>query len=89
MQTPWLSLMVGLPLIGAILQVFTPRIRRWVGAEERVANGLALVSSAASGLIGALLVGAESFDNGVARFREEVVWVGTYSITYDLVLDGL
>jgi NADH-quinone oxidoreductase subunit M len=80
---PWLTIVIFLPLVGAIAIAFLPRERLgWI-------RGGALVTALATFV--ASLVLLLNFDPGVDGFqmREEVQWIPAFGIEYKLGLDGM
>lgn len=74
-----ISWMIFFPLLGALLQVFVPKNGKWV----------ALGASALSALCGLILV--LGMDPAIADLQavEILPWVGSYSITYEVGVDGM
>jgi NADH-quinone oxidoreductase subunit M len=97
-----ISLMLMLPVIGAVLQVFlgreslSPVPHAQTGTASVVADWktstarwVALATSVGSALFGIVLVGAMSHEASGPQWTETLSWVGSYAISYSLALDGL
>jgi len=82
-----ISFMIFLPFIGAILQAFLPSSN----AKGRIllSSWAALGSSLASSLIGIALVLSMNTQIADPQAGEQVPWIGAYSISYDMAVDGL
>jgi NADH-quinone oxidoreductase subunit M len=83
-----ITLMVFLPLVGALLQAF---ISSAPGKEDGIAGSrwAALITSLASSICALVLV--LSMQAGVPELQatETFSWVGSYAISYDMGVDGL
>jgi NADH-quinone oxidoreductase subunit M len=81
-QFPWLSLLIGLPLAGALLCLLQRRSDddcRWLALTTALAT---LVVS-----IGLFLTGGAS--GGPWLLREDAAWIALFGIRYTLALDGI
>ncbi|MFM7145846.1 MAG: proton-conducting transporter membrane subunit, partial [Actinomycetales bacterium] len=81
---PWLSVIAGLPLVGALVVMLTPRSR------PNVARIVALVFAVATlvGVIGmALQFDGNSTD--LFQFVESYPWIPTLGIGYTMGIDGI
>ncbi len=81
-QMPWLTLLLALPLVGAILCMLAD-------PEERTSHGLALVTT---GLVFAIAVGlfvVYSNGGGGWLLQEDAAWITRYGIRYSLGMDGI
>jgi NADH-quinone oxidoreductase subunit M len=80
---PWLSIIIFLPLVGAILIAFLPRERlSWI-------RGAALGTALATFVVSLFVLmgfqaGGEEF-----QFREEMEWITAFGIQYKLGADGM
>ena len=83
-----ITLMVFLPFLGAILQAVLPKTQLAFG-KFSASRWAALLSSLASSLCGIFLVISMQNLNGEISFHENVSWIGSYAISYDMGLDGL
>ncbi len=83
MSFPWLSVLAGLPLLGAVLLVLLPRRR---GA---LAPGFALGTSLVTAGIGG--AAALEFEVGGSGFQleEQVEWIPAFGVHYALGVDGI
>lgn len=83
---PVLSLLILVPLVGAVILAFVPGEN--VRLVKRIAVGTTLVALALSLLIAAAFgnapVGADGF-----RFTESAAWIPFFGITYHLGIDGI
>ena len=81
-QFPWLSLLIGLPLAGALLCL----LQRRSAAECR---WLALVTAGATLVVSLWLLVA--FGNGAGPWllRDDAAWIPRFGIRYTLALDGI
>ncbi len=79
MSTPWLTILILIPLVGSVVTTFTPRaIARQVGLAFAVATLLVAVSVAAR------------YDvSGGWQFEEKHTWIEAFGVHYALGLDGL
>jgi NADH-quinone oxidoreductase subunit M len=95
-----ISLMLALPLVGAILQsVLGSRGEqtKYMGTNARTldprgsdyARWIAIASSSASAICGAVLMSAMKPGVSAPQLAESHPWVGSYAISYQLALDGL
>ncbi len=85
MENRLISIMIFLPLLGAVAQAMFSPTRGRGGLSRTVALIASLGSSAAAVFI---LASLQSNTPGV-QLGETVSWIGSYSINYDLGVDGL
>ncbi|MGK5089849.1 NADH-quinone oxidoreductase subunit M [Bdellovibrionota bacterium FG-2] len=85
MNNHFLSLMIILPLAGAVLQMGISKKMALAG----FARWGALISSIAASLVGVVLVFSMDRQTPDLQFTESLSWVGSYAIHYELGLDGL
>ncbi|GAA1849266.1 NADH-quinone oxidoreductase subunit M [Actinomadura bangladeshensis] len=80
---PWLSVLIGLPLVGALLLVAIPRERETL--VKQFALGVSLVVLALTGAM------AAGFDAGGARFQfdEKYWWIKEFGVHWALGVDGV
>src|SRR3990167_9888308 len=84
MTVPWLSLMIGLPILGAIIILC---IRG--SSADRLARTIALVVSLITfGLCVPLYCGFDPLQTSM-QFQETHAWIAAYHIQYALGVDGL
>jgi len=81
-DVPILSIIVFLPLIGAVI-AFT------LGNNRRMAKLVALVFSAMSLLLSLLLLAEFDINSGAFQFTESYSWIKTLGISYTLGVDGI
>lgn len=81
-QFPWLSLLIGLPLAGALLCL----LQRRSDAECR---WLALTTALATLLVSIGLFVAGGDGGGAWLLREDAAWIPRFGIRYALALDGI
>ncbi|CAN5902962.1 NADH-quinone oxidoreductase subunit M [soil metagenome] len=83
MSFPYLSVLAGLPLVGALLLMVSPRSR------SAQAPMFALVTSLVTLALGVVV--AVQFDAGVAGFQlsEQVDWIPSFGVHYALGVDGI
>ncbi len=79
MSTPWLTILILIPLVGSVVTAFTPRaLARQVGLAFAVATLLVAASVAAR------------YDvSGGWQFEEKHTWIEAFGVNYALGLDGL
>ena len=83
MNLPWLTVLIVLPLVGALVVAFLPKTR---GATlpKQVALGFSLLTLVVAGGL------AASYDNGGGmQFTEDHEWIGAFGVHYALGVDGL
>jgi NADH-quinone oxidoreductase subunit M len=80
---PIVSIVVFLPLLGALVVAFVPR--RFEGAIKAIALGTALLAWVAS----LLLLAAYSTAPGDFQFLESTQWIPVFGISYTVGVDGL
>ena len=80
MNIPWLTLLIAVPLVGAIVTAFLPRttLPRYVALAVSVLT-----------LVGAGIVAAGYDAGGGMQFTEEVEWISVFGAHYALGVDGL
>jgi NADH:ubiquinone oxidoreductase subunit 4 (subunit M) len=80
MTIPWLTLLIAVPLVGAIVTAFLPRttLPRYVALAVSVLT-----------LVGAGIVAAGYDAGGGMQFTEEVEWISVFGAHYALGVDGL
>jgi NADH-quinone oxidoreductase subunit M len=83
MSVPWLSLVIFLPLIGALVIAFLPR------DNLRLIRGMALATALATFAVSLIMVAL--FDPHAAgfQFKESVDWIPAFGIHYTVGLDGI
>ena len=84
MNQRWITLMVFLPLVGALAQAGLSQARR-LGLSRWVALGASLASS----LCGVALVASMQGATADLQATESLPWVGAYAISYEMGVDGL
>jgi NADH-quinone oxidoreductase subunit M len=82
-----ISLMVFLPLVGAIIQSFLPS--SGTKGKLSVSKWAALGASMASTLAGLVLVFSLKAETAEAQITEILPWIGSYAISYEMSVDGL
>ena len=87
MNNHLISLMVLLPLLGAIAQAFLPSFPG--EGKDRVSRWLAISASIASSFCGLVLVLSMASETAELQAAERFTWIGSYAITYEMGLDGL
>ncbi|MEZ5097709.1 MAG: NADH-quinone oxidoreductase subunit M [Nocardioides sp.] len=75
---PWLTILIALPLAGAVASVALPALARQLG----------LAFSGAALVVAAVLVGRFDTGGGV-QFSEQHTWIKPFGVHYALGLDGL
>ncbi len=86
MDNHLITLMIFFPFVGALVQALLPR--RAVGRELFASRWVALTSSLAATVCGAILVfGLQS--QAELQALESFTWIESYSISYDMGIDGL
>ncbi len=95
MNSHLISLMVFLPMFGALMQAFVPPFQGAEGrneASQRFAHGfgrwVAIAASSLAGLCGIALV-AGMHPVADLQMHEVLPWVGSYAISYEMGVDGL
>ena len=81
-QFPWLTLLVLLPLAGALLCLFH-------GQRPAECRWLALVTSLAVFAVTVFLFVCHGQDDGRWLLYEDVAWIERYGIRYVLAMDGI
>src|SRR5919112_805618 len=80
-SVPWLTLLIALPLVGALVVPFVPRR----GAlPQQVGLGFAVVTL----VVAAVMASGYDVDGGV-QFTEEHDWISALGVHYALGVDGL
>lgn len=79
MKEHLISFMIGFPFLGAVLQA----------VNRKFSSAIALVASLASSLCGFALVSTMSASVDGGQHVEKIAWVGSYSILYEVALDGI
>jgi NADH-quinone oxidoreductase subunit M len=82
----FITLMIFIPLLGAFLQVFTPK---WRDAFSNVDKWVALSASLLSSFFGLWSVFLLQKHSADVQIVESLNWVGSYSIHYEVGMDGL
>lgn len=82
-----ISLMVFLPLVGAILQAFLPPTQH--GSSLGPSRSVALITSFLASICGIVLVSSMETQSADLQMVETLTWIGSYSIQYQMGLDGL
>lgn len=82
-----ISLMVFVPLLGALAQAFLPG-GRGEKSGDRLGRWSALTASMLASIFAIILVGTMQIQPDV-QSNEVFSWVGSYAITYDMGIDGL
>ena len=81
---PWLTVLIAVPLVGAVVTAFVGRGRGDAALPKQVALGVSLLT---------LLVGAGialQYDNGEGMQLEETHdWISAFGVHYALGVDGL
>ncbi len=85
MNNYFLSLMILLPLAGALFQMGFSKKMETAG----LARWAAIVTSLGASIVGVLLVFSMDRQTPDLQFVETFSWVGSYAIRYELGLDGL
>jgi NADH-quinone oxidoreductase subunit M len=82
-----ITLLLFIPVLGAVLQAFVPieSSRGGVSMSRWVALGCSLASS----IIGIVLITMMNPGSAEMQLSESVAWIGSYAISYDVGLDGL
>ena len=80
---PWLSVLIGLPLVGVLLLIAIPRERETL--VKQFALGVSLVVAALAGVM------AAGFDAGGPRFQfaEKYWWIKEFGVHWALGVDGV
>jgi NADH-quinone oxidoreductase subunit M len=76
---PWLTTLILLPLVGAVVTAFLPR-----GLDKQVALGIGALT-----LLGAAAMAAGYDAGGGMQFAEEHEWINVFGAHYALGVDGL
>jgi proton-translocating NADH-quinone oxidoreductase chain M len=79
---PILSIIIFLPLIGAVLSFA-------LGNNKRMAKYVALIFSAISLVLSLLLLTEFNMSSGTFQFTEKYSWIETLGISYSLGVDGI
>ncbi len=79
MNTPWLTILILIPLIGTAVTAFSPR-----GVARQV--GLAFAGAT---FVVAAVVGAQYKLDGGWQFEEQHTWIEAFGVNYAVGLDGL
>lgn len=79
---PILSIIIFLPLIGAVLSFA-------LGNNKRMAKYVALIFSAISLVLSLLLLTEFNMSSGAFQFTEKYSWIETLGISYSLGVDGI
>jgi len=77
--------MILLPLLGAVAQTAVPSS----ASSWSASRWIALITSIASAVCGFALVAAMQIQSADLQFSEVLNWVGSYSIRYEVGIDGL
>lgn len=80
---PWLTLLMLLPIAGAIVVAALPA-RAAVAAPKQISLGISLVV-----LVVALVIAAQFDPDGGHQFQETHVWIKSFGAHYALSVDGL
>ena len=80
-----ITLMILLPFIGSVGQVFVPH----TGKYFEISRWLALVTSVLASLCGIVLVFSMQPNTSELQASEMIAWIGSYAIAYDVAVDGL
>ncbi len=79
MNTPWLTILILIPLVGSVVTAFSPRaLARQIGLAFAVAT-----------LLVAAGVAAQYDVNGGWQFEEKHTWIKAFGVNYALGVDGL
>ncbi len=82
-----ISFMIFVPLIGAIIQAFLPSLKT---KDGDMARWVALVASLSASLLAIAFLFFFSLDASPdASIGVSYPWVGSYSITYNVAIDGM
>src|ERR1044072_8005943 len=81
MTIPWLTILIALPLVGALVVAFLPRSSALPRMVALAVSGLALV--------GAAIVAAGYDAGGGFQYTEEHEWISVFGAHYALGVDGL
>ncbi|MDQ6659758.1 MAG: NADH-quinone oxidoreductase subunit M, partial [Chloroflexota bacterium] len=76
-----LSVLIFLPLVGAIVLYLVPRPRAW--------RWIAILTSALVLAMSILLASLFNWENGTLQFEERASWIPTLGSSYHLGVDGL
>ena len=79
---PWLTVIAGLPLLGAGVLALLPR------TAQRLGKQLALAVSIVTFVLAAI-VGLRYQPGGGSQFVEDVTWIKTFGVHYALGVDGI
>lgn len=82
-----ISLMVFLPLAGAILQAFMPPVHPL--SKSGPGRWVALIASLLASVCGIALVFLMQTQNADLQMVEVLPWIGSYAIGYEMGIDGL
>lgn len=77
-----ITLMIGIPLLGALLQLLWPR------TDSNSPRWGALISSLIASVCALSVVAGLYSVSELSSIREHLAWVGSYSIFYDVSIDG-
>jgi len=84
-----ISLMLVLPFLGAFFQAAAPEVAFLKNRGTGLSRAVALLTSIGSGLLGVALVASLNSADPALQLNEQIHWIGSYSISYDLGLDGI
>ncbi|MGK5083589.1 NADH-quinone oxidoreductase subunit M [Bdellovibrionota bacterium FG-1] len=83
-----ITLMVFLPLVGALFQALLPKVRGWSDSAA-VGRWTALAASVGSSVCALALVISMQGSTPELQATETLPWVGSYAISYEMGVDGL
>jgi NADH-quinone oxidoreductase subunit M len=82
-----ISLMILIPLLGALIQAFLPEVTAIPRAK--LGKWSAVAASILSGICGLILVLTMSTQAPGPQHVETLPWIGSYAINYEVAVDGL
>lgn len=84
MSIPWLTLLIAVPLVGAVVTAFMPSGRRETALPKQVATAFSLLTL----VIGVVI--ATQYDTGAGmQLTEDHTWIEALGVHYALGVDGL
>jgi NADH-quinone oxidoreductase subunit M len=80
---PWLTTLIALPALGAVLTALVPTGMELVA--KRLALGAGLVTAALAVVAGAAFIG----DGAAVQFTEQYAWIDAFGVSWALGADGI